>query len=241
MGVRRFQKQWNELGKKDPLWAILTHPEKKGNKWKKDEFFRTGEEDVKSIIEYAESLGLEIPTGRALDFGCGVGRLTVALADFFDEVYGLDISPVMLELARSYNNKDNCKYFLNEKDNLRQFESESFNFVISMLTLQHIEPLHAKNYIKEFLRLLSPNGIMVFQITVPPKERISVLRRIRHMLLKNSKNPHGLFFIKKDELSNFIEKNGGKVIDLFEDGRAGLGYDSFQYCVKRLDVSASGR
>ena len=37
----------------------------------------------------------------ALDFGCGIGRLSQALAEHFDQVYGVDISPKMIELARA--------------------------------------------------------------------------------------------------------------------------------------------
>ena len=98
--LRQLQKNWDEFGKKDPLWAIITWPEKKGNKWEREEFFSTGRDEIDSVMAYLKSLHLEIARRRALDFGCGVGRLTQALARHFDSVVGVDIAPSMLRLAK---------------------------------------------------------------------------------------------------------------------------------------------
>jgi 2-polyprenyl-3-methyl-5-hydroxy-6-metoxy-1,4-benzoquinol methylase len=126
MDIKNVQKHWNEFGKTDPLWAILTSPEKKGNKWEVDEFFKTGLEEIEAILSSLEQYNINIPKAKALDFGCGVGRLTQALAHFFDEVYGVDIAPSMIELAQKYNKYgNNCKYILNETDNLKMFPCAS--------------------------------------------------------------------------------------------------------------------
>lgn len=54
---------------------------------------------------------------KALDFGCGMGRLTQALTKYFEEVYGIDIAPSMIKLTEKYNRYDNkCKFFLNTTD-----------------------------------------------------------------------------------------------------------------------------
>ena len=81
MNIKELKKHWNRFGETDPLWAILTQPDKKGNRWKLDEFFRTGEGEVATIMDYVRSLGINLRRSRALDFGCGVGRLTQALAN----------------------------------------------------------------------------------------------------------------------------------------------------------------
>ena len=41
MELKELQKQWHLFGKRDPLWAIITWEDKKGNKWDPDEFFET--------------------------------------------------------------------------------------------------------------------------------------------------------------------------------------------------------
>ncbi len=50
--------------------------------------------------------------GKALDFGCGVGRLTQALADYFNEVAGVDVSPTMVNKALEYNKKPTKFHFI---------------------------------------------------------------------------------------------------------------------------------
>ncbi len=165
MELKDLKKNWDAFGKQDPLWSILTDRTKKGNKWELEDFFKTGEEEIESILKYTESLGSSYSRRRALDFGCGVGRLTQALCKYFDECSGVDIAPSMIELARKYNRYgDKCKYYLNEANDLRLFEGNTFDFIYSKIVLQHMKPEYSTNYIKEFLRVLAPGGLLVFQI-----------------------------------------------------------------------------
>ena len=65
------------------LWAILTEPSKWFGRWDEGEFFETGVKQIAGVMETIQSLGIDVARGRALDFGCGVGRLTQALCDAF--------------------------------------------------------------------------------------------------------------------------------------------------------------
>ncbi len=103
MNLQESQKNWDELAKADPLFIVLTYKDKQGGKWDPKEFFETGVKEVASDLAYIRSLNAELPPGRALDFGCGVGRLSQALANHFDEVQGVDISEQMIDLAQKYN------------------------------------------------------------------------------------------------------------------------------------------
>lgn len=170
MDINQVRKHWNKLGKTDPLWAILTVDDKKGNQWQRDEFFRTGEEEVATMMEYVRSLAINLPRRRALDFGCGVGRLTQALANHFSEVCGVDIAPSMIRCAKRYNRHRNCRYYSNGRAHLKLFADASFDFIYTSFTLQHIEPRYTKAYLGEFLRLLVSGGILVFNL---PSERLS--------------------------------------------------------------------
>src|SRR3954463_12883716 len=104
MNLDELRANWNELGATDPLWAILTVPEYKGNRWNAEEFFRSGQTAVGELLRrIGGQLELPVRHAQALDFGCGVGRLTQALAGHFDDVHGVDIAPSMIESARRYN------------------------------------------------------------------------------------------------------------------------------------------
>ncbi len=76
MDLRELERNWDAFGRTDPLWAILVESGKKGNKWRSEEFFKTGVIEINRIIDEIRQMHLSIEHGTALDFGCGVGRLT---------------------------------------------------------------------------------------------------------------------------------------------------------------------
>ena len=91
----------------------MLEEDKKGKKWKPKHFFERGRQEIDQIMDYTtNNLGLTVRRSRALDFGCGVGRLTQALASYFETVVGVDIAPSMLKGARKYNKfADRCSTF----------------------------------------------------------------------------------------------------------------------------------
>jgi ubiquinone/menaquinone biosynthesis C-methylase UbiE len=169
MNLKELQRHWDEFGKTDPLWAIVSRPETKNGKWNTHEFFQTGEEEIARVMKQVDALGLLRARRKALDFGCGVGRLTQALCGHFDQAVGVDIAPSMIKLAEQFNRYgERCQYYLNEADDLSLFEDSSFDFVYSVIVLQHMQPEYSKKYLQEFLRILAPGGMLVFQLPSQP-------------------------------------------------------------------------
>jgi SAM-dependent methyltransferase len=169
MSLKELQAVWTEFGKRDPLWAVLTDPCRKGGKWDVEDFFRSGREEIKDVLVHINPNLFYLPQKRALDFGCGAGRLTQALAEIFEEVVGLDISPTMIDQAQKLNlHGSACRFMLNDRDDLRLFPDGHFDFVYSSITLQHIDPVYSRKYIRELLRVLAPGGNLVFQIPERP-------------------------------------------------------------------------
>ncbi len=235
MKLRALQRVWDNLGRKDPLWAILTAADKRGNKWELDEFFETGRTTIADLLSHLQALGLNPPRRRALDFGCGVGRLTQPLAQYFDEVWGVDIAPSMIELAQQYNQQgEKCKFHLNETDDLIFFKEESFGFVLSLITLQHIRSEQAAKYLREFVRILEPGGVTVFQMAGErfvrgwrkfiPESVMRICRRIKH---GHAIEMHGL---PREEVVRLLLESGARVVEVMEDKAAGAGWTSFRYC-----------
>ncbi len=160
------KRDWDTIAELDACWAILSEPDKKYNKWSRDEFFQKGEQEILRIMEVAARLGFPKQFGHALDFGCGLGRLTRPLAGFFKKVSGVDISMTMIEKAREIH-RDNpaCEFILNEKDDLAIFPDGEFDFVYSNIVLQHMPAREiARRYIREFVRVTRKEGLIVFQL-----------------------------------------------------------------------------
>jgi SAM-dependent methyltransferase len=161
----RHQQFWNALARLDPLWAILSDPGKAGGGWRLADFMRSGEREVALLFLQLARLGIAPRMAAALDFGCGVGRLTQALARRFDTVTGIDVSTRMVDLARRLNQYGpRVTYVANERDDLAPIASGTIDFIYSNITLQHIPPDLSQRYLREFLRVLRPGGVAVFQL-----------------------------------------------------------------------------
>jgi SAM-dependent methyltransferase len=172
MQLTALRRHWERLGKHDPLWAVLTHPDKRGGRWQVEEFFQSGVAEIDGVLARAIAMGLAVPRARALDFGCGVGRLTQALARQFERADGVDIATAMVRAAGEHNAfPERCHYHLNPRDDLALFADASFTFVYSAIVLQHMEPRYATRYLAEFVRVLAPDGLLVFQV---PSHRVGV-------------------------------------------------------------------
>jgi SAM-dependent methyltransferase len=162
-----LRESWQSLGSDDPLWAILSDPRAKGRKWSVDEFLRTGQTEIDRVFGWLDQKGVKgLKLECALDFGCGAGRLTQALAKRFDRCVGVDVAASMLEAARKLAPPHNCEFVLNDQTDLKLFPDKSFDFVYSSIVLQHIPHPFGVSYIAEFCRLLKPGGVLVFQIAV---------------------------------------------------------------------------
>lgn len=236
--LARLQKTWDSLGKVDPLWAVLTDPRKRSGKWDVNSFFEAGEREISGIFEYVDSLGINPRRRTALDFGCGVGRLTQALAQHFEAVWGVDIAPSMIDLAKKYNRHgEKCTYLVNCAERLPMFLDDTFDFVYSSITLQHMDPALSVGYIREFVRVLAPGGVMIFQLPERqqefprderflPKALLGLYRRVRNRGLPVMEM-HGR---KREEVIALLEHCGALVRNVVEDHSAGTGWSSYRYC-----------
>jgi len=180
--LTELARNWEEFAQQDPLWAVCSDPNRKGRRWDPDAFFSTGRQEIATVLAYLDRIGAGPARDRsALDFGCGVGRLTQALAGQFERCVGVDISPTMIQLANNFNQfPDHCTYRLNESSNLSIFSDGSFGFIYTSIVLQHMHTRLALLYLREFGRLLALGGILVFQL--PDRSKDPLLKRLRDRL-----------------------------------------------------------
>jgi len=222
----RTKRDWENNAHADPLRAILAIPP--GQSWDENDFFETGKREIEIVLRHARSRGLTLEmAGPALDFGCGVGRLTQALAEHFEKVHGTDISQGMIDLANTYNQHvSSCHYQVNSAD-LRAYPRDYFTFIYSSIVLQHIPPKATKHYIAEFMRTLKPSGVLIFQI--PSDHKASVLTKLRMVarprsrfiegaekirLTQRKHNRSYMHSIPEHVVSCLVRSQGGRVVDV---------------------------
>jgi SAM-dependent methyltransferase len=183
MSLQAHKTDWEELGSLDPMWAVLSQKAKRGNRWNAEAFFATGKVEIDELM--AEIGHLSEGRAKALDFGCGLGRLTRALAGHYREACGVDISENMIKKAREFTPA--CTFRLNESEDLSLFPDNTFDLVYSNMVLQHLPtPEMIAKYVAEFFRVAAPNGLVVFQVPYRKSVRnIFNLKRSAYHLLKS--------------------------------------------------------
>lgn len=165
MNLHDLQRHWDAFGEQDPMWAILTDPARKGRRWTAAEFFATGIAEIEALMAEARGFGLPVDRRRALDFGCGLGRLTQALADHCDAALGLDVAPSMIAQAATFNRHGaRVQYQVQTAPPFHTIASRSVDVVYTGRVLQHIAPVYAREYIRELARVLAPGGFLSFDV-----------------------------------------------------------------------------
>lgn len=150
---------WRELGETQPFWGVLTHPDYRTENLTAaniEAFYESGDQYIAEIVRQFERLTGARPSGKALDFGCGAGRLTEAMGAYA-QATGFDISPGMLEQARKRAGRGAY---------VEAMPDGPFDWINTFIVLQHIPPTRGTELIRQLLDRLAPGGLLSLQLTV---------------------------------------------------------------------------
>ncbi|HEY8301044.1 MAG TPA: class I SAM-dependent methyltransferase [Jatrophihabitans sp.] len=226
MSLHQIRSDWTALGTDDPLWAVLATPDRRHGRWDAGAFLATGRDEVAAVFDHLRDLGLTPGEERALDFGCGAGRLTIALADHVAEPVGVDIAEPMLAKARELDATGRCRFVRNDSTNLAQFDGASFDVVMSSLVLQHLPPPLARGYLRELVRVLRPGGALVVQLATRPDRslrgllvRLLPLRAVRFLQKRILRYPAPMDMhpMTRAEFESTVTSGGGRLIDAVDE------------------------
>jgi len=158
--MRDTNADWEAIATTEPYYGVLANERflrANLNSGSKEEFFASGRSDVEFVLKMAPG-----KKGSALDFGCSVASLSLALAPHFDEVTGVDVSETMLAEARA-----NAR--LRGADNVRFADAlpsgKSFDLVVSHIVFQHIPPQRGLAILHDLLRCVGAGGRAAIQMT----------------------------------------------------------------------------
>lgn len=151
-----LRSSWEHFAEISPFEFIATQHEGKFNK---EEFYENGRFFNSILRLHLDSLEVK-ERGKALDFGCGAGRLTKWIIPMYKETHGVDISQKMIDIA-----KENVPGAIYQRlDNLSSFADNTFDLVHTVWVLQHMRIEYQLEYIKDFFRITKPNGMVTFDI-----------------------------------------------------------------------------
>lgn len=232
MGIDEVSQTWTRLGREDPLWAVLTDREKAGGGWSTDDFLATGAIEIATLLARLGELGVTPDLGRAVDFGCGAGRLSHGLAAAgFGEVIGLDISPTMLAKAREIVPTPACDFRLATGPGLEVVESGQADLVYTCRVLQHMPTELAHRYVREFYRLVRPGGLVVFQLPTAPRRSAAgvALRVLPGPVVRRLRRGMEMHGSSEDEVRALVASCGARLVTADVDESAGRRWGSRLY------------
>lgn len=228
MRLTTEQKLWDDLATLDPYWAVLPREEGPGS-WDIKEYLESARPTVENLMRRAGEWGHPEARHSALDFGCGVGRLVNAFAEHFEDVLGVDISAEMIAEARQVNSGvPNARFEVNATDDLSMLSEDSLDLVHSTIVLQHVPRKETIfSYIRDFVRVVRPGGLVVFDVPsfVPIKNRVQMRRRLFTVFHRLGVPTDALYgrlrtypfpttFVPNAEVISLLEQTGARMLDV---------------------------
>jgi SAM-dependent methyltransferase len=186
---RRF---WDEKASENPYWYVSSFGSYKDRDLA--EFWASGARiwaDLKNATGYSPSRD-----HRVVEIGCGVGRLTRAIASEVRWVEAFDISEQMLAVAKELH-LPNVAYHRTDGASLAPVGDGSADFVLAYCVFQHLPSKQILGgYLREMMRVAKPGTIIAFTMTprtindwLLPALRLR--RRLKETL--HSDGPKGLY------------------------------------------------
>jgi SAM-dependent methyltransferase len=159
--LRDTDGDWEEIGGRDPYYGVLTDPRfMAGNLTDatRAEFFETGRREIRAQFKRLKRRFPDFKPRSALDFGCGVGRLTRAMGEITGDAVGIDVSEAMLAEARR-TPPDMVAF-------ARDLPDRRFDWIVSLIVFQHIPPERGYPLLEALMARLAPDGCVTLQFAV---------------------------------------------------------------------------
>jgi ubiquinone/menaquinone biosynthesis C-methylase UbiE len=130
------------------------------------DFFATATEVINGLELELQRVPLpQRSAWKALEIGCGPGRLMRPMSRHFAEIHGVDVSDEMIGLARErLSDTPNAHPHVSDGAGLGQFPDGTFDFVYSYAVFQHVPSGDViAAYMRETLRVMKPGGLARLQ------------------------------------------------------------------------------
>lgn len=155
-----------------------------------DRYYDAGRQQVNQLAKRIEKYtGCTLDGRRALDYGCGVGRIALPLAERCAHVYGLDVSAAVLRDAdrnARRMNLHNVQWL--EAERLAELDGQ-YDLVISQYVFQHIPSREGERIFALLVNGLRPGGVGVIHVSLRPGLPFTGLSRPERKSVKGGPQP----------------------------------------------------
>lgn len=218
----KIKKVWEHLGDEKAHFSVLSNDAFLPHNLNEsiDSFWSSGETDASEAIRALNQFGSgELQEKVCVEYGCGVGRVTVGFAKRFKFVHGYDISRNHLDHARTRSRElgvANIQFHECSQD--FRVAIEPCDFFYSIIVLQHNPPPVILEIIRIALRALKVNGIAMFQV---PTYIVGYRFNLDEWLATDHALDMQMHCVPQDTVLNIISETGCRLLCLREDGWTG--------------------
>jgi 2-polyprenyl-3-methyl-5-hydroxy-6-metoxy-1,4-benzoquinol methylase len=239
--LSRIRAAWRSIGETEPHYSVLASDAYRSRNFNKyrNRFYASGFIDVKRALAFLSRNRID-PSSihHVLDYGCGVGRLTVALARRFPVVTGIDISDTHLNHAKRHA----CDQGIKNVDFVRMVDLKQLNsvngidFIFSLIVLQHNPPPIIAFILRTLFGALNHGGCALFQIP-------TFIRGFSFSTpgyLSRQHSPMEMNAIPQRVVFDIVRESGCDILEVREDSAAGsAAIVSHTFPVQRRAAGAS--
>jgi SAM-dependent methyltransferase len=163
--VRDTDADWNVIATHQPYFGVLANERYLAENLTPesiDDFYASGRADIAHVIGVlGRTAGGKFKPRRGLDFGCGAGRLSFAMAEHAREVVGVDVADGMLTVARERA----AARKIRNVEFRTALPTEPVDWINSLIVFQHIPPPRGYAILEDLVALLAPGGFVSVQLT----------------------------------------------------------------------------
>lgn len=210
----KVQKLWTELGRNDPHWSVLSYDDYRQSQVGKNlqKFEQSGRLEVKSLEGLLKQLAPDLQIQRAVEYGCGVGRVSIPLSKIAGELHCYDISLKHLELAKARAEHEgvNNISFHHVTDPDLQLE-DKLDLFYSVIVLQHNPPPLISHILNHALEQLRSGGVAVFQAVVFRK---NYHFNLGEYLRESESEQIEMHAFPQHAIFELLEKNDCRILDV---------------------------
>ena len=216
--VKHVQRTWEQLGAEQPHWSVLTNPKfLPGNIAENtDDFYKSARRHWRRFESASARAGKPISRdATAFELGCGVGRMTAALAKRFRQVIACDISQPHLDLAKAHLESVGLRNVttlrLTGLDTLETLPAVDCFY--SIMVLQHNPPPLITEILEIVFSKLREGGIAYFQIPVAARRpyRFKIGDYLKRT--ETDKARMEMHILPQRQLFRLLEQSGMRMLD----------------------------
>lgn len=223
--VEHIADSWNELGKTEPYWSVLSEPdfmmERIGET--KDHFLETGRFQIERLFSTLRRCGIE-PSAEwdVFELGCGLGRVTRWLAEEFRSILAGDISKSHLMLAQQIN-ADAPGFSRIQWRQLKTPDDVAtlprFDLFFSVIVLQHNPPPVIAMLLDQIAARLRVDGVAYFQ--VPTYQRDYHFDPEQYLRVRAGTDGIEMHMLPQEDVFQIFLKQGCVPLEVYEDELSG--------------------